>query len=887
MKIKKKENVKKNNFDLSNYVNIENQELLQKFNIETYGLNDDQVKVHKETYGENKLKQSKFNFPLAFIKSFLSPFNLILIVIDTFSFYEFFNGGDGFDLFGALLVLAMILISGTIYFVQEMRSYFVIKKMLADNKKTSKVIRNISDKYSAIDNANSIKLIKKAEEIDNDELVSGDLVYLSNGDLIPADLRILWSNTLYINQSSLTGESFPVQKKDTNENESYLEYENICYMGTEVLSGSAIGLVISTGQNTYFSLIDNKVKEKRPKSSFDKGIKRITFFLIAFMLAVIPIVFLIFGLRPGGDWGAGIFFTVAIAVGLTPEMLPIIVTSNLTRGYGKIKDQDVLVKNLNAVQNIGAIDILCTDKTGTITSGEISLDKVMDVKGAKSETLEHFLYLNSYFQSGFHNPIDEAVLAASHIKKPNVEDFSKEWEVPFDFKRKILSIILTTKGDKEIFSKGAVEEILKICNRIKIDGKIEKLTEEHKERIISKTHKLNLDGYRVIGIAHNLLDDEDIEENLVFHGFATFFDEPKKTSKKIIKALLQKGISTKVLTGDNEVITRAICKTVDFKITELYTGKQIEQMNEMQLAKAVKEANVFVKLSPIHKSTIIKALKNQGHVVGFMGDGINDAPVLRQSDIAISFKDASNIAKDAADMILLSDSLMAIDTAVTEGRICLANMLKYIKVTVASNFGNVLSVIVALFLTAAEPMMPLHLLLQNLLYDIVMFAFIFDKVDKKFLEKPRPFTTKNIIWFALINGPVSSIFDISTFLVLIYGYHIVPSGLAPIPENHPGVPQFNASWFVIGLMTQTAVMQMYRTEKIPFIQSQGSWQVNASTVFVCSMALVIPYSPMNKVVQMDTPPLTFIPIALGFVLSYLLLAQVVKMGYIKIFKEWL
>ncbi|ATZ18201.1 magnesium-translocating P-type ATPase [Mesoplasma melaleucae] len=883
-KLKKLNNNTK--FELINYVDSDNNKLLKQFEINKFGLDDQQVETNREKFGGKELKPTRFNVFLIIIKTFFSPFNIILMAIDAFNFYEYATDPDTFSLVAAIIVLIMILASGTMAFVQEVRSHIVIKKMIKENKKTSKVIRNISYNYKALDNANSIRMIKEAEVIENDELVPGDIIYLVNGDIIPADVRILWSNNLYVNQSSLTGESFPVQKRDSNEKEfeSHLSYENIGYMGTEVMSGSGLAIVVATGQNTYFSLIDKKVKEKRKSSSFEKGIKRITLYLIAFMIAVVPIVLLIAGLQQH-DWLKGLLFTIAIAVGITPEMLPIIVTSNLTRGYKKIENEEIIVKNLNSVQNIGAIDILCTDKTGTITSGEISLDKVTGVRGEKSEFIEHVLYLNSYFQSGFQNPIDSAVLS-SKIKKPDVEDYTKEWEIPFDFERKILSVILTSKKDKEIFTKGAVEEVLKVCNRISINGKIEKLDAKHKKAIFQKTHELNLDGYRVIGIAHNVLQDEDVEEELIFYGFGTFFDKPKKTSKKLIKNLASKGISTKVLTGDNEIITRAICKNVDFEITKLYSGADIEAMDERQLYKAVEQGNVFVKLSPIHKSTIIAALQVQRHVVGFMGDGINDAPVLRESDVAISFSEASNIAQDAADMILTGESLMAIENAVVEGRKSLANMLKYIKVTVASNFGNVISVIVALFLTKEEPMLALHLLLQNLLYDFVMFALVFDNVDEEFLEKPRPFTTKNIIWFAVINGPVSSIFDILTFLVLIFGYKLVPfQGEAP--DGTDNAMKFHASWFVVGLMTQTAVMQVYRTEKTPFIQSKCSLSMLIATIVICSFAVLIPFTPISELVQMSAPHWSFIFVALGFVTCYIVLAQLVKKLYIRRFKEWL
>ncbi|ARU92199.1 Mg(2+) transport ATPase, P-type [Spiroplasma clarkii] len=898
LKTPKKNSVRDN---LKNFTNASQEQVLEKFNIKNFGLNEETVEIQREKYGDNTLAQKKFNYFLVFLKSLFTPFNLILMVIVAFNFYQWSTEVASSTpkewiptLVGCIIILTMIVISTTIMFVQEVRSHFVMKRISFDNKKTSKVIRDVDFKVDDIDNANSIKLIKHAESIDSDELVPGDLIYLSNGDLVPADLKIVWSNNLYINQTSLTGESFPVQKGDTNEHTDYLEYQDICYMGTNVISGSALAVIVATGSRTYLSSINERVTQKRPKSSFEKGVKKITLLLISFMLAVTPIVLLIFVGRTGAwnnneEWINALMFTASIAVGLTPEMLPIIITSNLSKGYAKIKKENVIVKNLNAVQNMGAIDILCTDKTGTITSGEIRLDKVLDFTNSKNPLVEKFLYLNSYYQSGFHNPIDSAVMLSTKISEPaDIDDYEKEWEVPFDFERKILSVILSKNEQKEIFTKGAVEEVLEICNRISINGNIEPITDKHKEKIIQKVKELNIDGYRVVGIAHNELEHEDIEEDLIFYGYGAFFDEPKSTSKEIIKNLKAKGIETKVLTGDSEVITRAICKKVDFTISGLYTGKDIDEMSEEQLAKVVRKANVFVKLSPIHKSMIIKSLKEQGHVVGFMGDGINDAPVLRESDVAISFAEASSIAQDAADIILVDDSLLPVETAVHEGRHCLANILKYIKVTIVSNFGNVISVIVALFITMVEPMKPLHLLLQNLLYDIVMFAFIFDKVDKKFTDSPRPLRTKNIIWFTVINGPVSSIFDISTFLVLVYGFKIAePVFNAAGYQKATNQPMFNASWFCVGLATQTAVMQMYRTEKIPFIQSNGSWQVIASTIMICLFAILIPFTPISEFVGMETPPYVFIPIAVGFVLCYMVLAQTVKMGYIKKFKEWL
>ncbi|WP_339022382.1 magnesium-translocating P-type ATPase [Spiroplasma endosymbiont of Crioceris asparagi] len=875
------------------YTNLSQAQILKEFNLENFGLNSKQVFDIKEKYGDNEIKEKRFNFFMVFLKTFFGPFNLILTFINIYSFYEYFKGApeerDIVDLVGALIILTMIVLSGSIGFFQEVKSHIVMKKMFFDNIQYTKVIRNPETKLASITNSNSVIFVRESQKIDKSDLVIGDVVYLSNGDIIPADVKILWSNNLYVDQASLTGESFPVSKKSTNKQENYLEFEDVCYMGTTVTSGSAIAIVVSTGQNTYFATISSKTKEKREPSSFEKGIKKITLIIILFMLVVIPFVLIAQGLKldlinhKDKPWINATIYAIAIAVGITPEMLPMIVTANLSYCYKKIKNKNVIVKNLNAVQNLGAIDILCSDKTGTITSGEINLSDVCDIRGVKNIYIEELLYFNSYFQTGFTNPIDNAVLASETISRPKILEYKKSWEIPFNFERKILSVIYEKDNQKQCVTKGAVEEVLKLCTKFFNGKTVEELNDKVKQDIHDTYIKKSLEGYRVIGIAHKLVDDDDIEEEMVFYGFGSFFDEPKTTSKKIIRRLATLGVETKILTGDNEIITKAICNKVDFKITSLVTGVEIDRMDDFDLERIVMRANVFVKLSPLHKARIINTLKGLGHVVGFMGDGINDAPVLRASDVAISFADASNIAQDAADVILMEDNLMVLEDGVIKGRSCLANMLKYIKVTIASNFGNVLSILIALFILSFNPMQPIHLLIQNLLYDITQFALIVDKVDYEYLQKPQKLKSNNLIKFAAINGSVSSIFDVLTFVTLLFIFKI---GQGNAPSDFD-IAQFNASWFIVGLLTQTAIVQVYRTQKIPFINSKPAMIVLLSSIFIILMAFLLPYTNVSKYIKMERPSYYFIPIAIGFGIGYVLLAQVVKMAYIKIFKEWL
>ncbi|PPE04096.1 magnesium-translocating P-type ATPase [Williamsoniiplasma lucivorax] len=898
------------------------EEVKNILDLKHFGLTNDEYRDREEEYGTNELKKHRFNLFLEIIKAYLNPFNLILLTIATYYFlsyatFQFWTEESRsiFDVTGAIVIMFMIFASGTMTFVQALRSYFISKKIGNIVKSTTDIIRHKNNEnlvdFMHIDASNQLDLIKLGEELDVKELVPGDLVFLSSGDMIPADVRILYSKDLFINQSSLTGESLPVEKhaanaKDTN---NILEFENICYTGTSVVSGSGIAIVITTGNDTYFATISKTIMEKRPQGSFSTGVKKVTRVLLILMLVMVPMVYLInAGVGYSGWDGAGgfaenpwfkaIFFAVAIAVGLTPEMLPMIVTTNLANGAGRMAKGKVVVKKLDAIQSLGAIDILATDKTGTLTNDKIVLTDFLTVDKQKDPRLLKYLYLNSYYQTGIKNPMDKAIIdyVSTHRLNFDLHQQQKIDEIPFDFDRRKLTVIFDSEAEGRILvTKGSMEEILSVSTQVYYQGKVQKLTPSIKAQIEAYFSKINNQGKRVIGVAYKpVAQNQDRfsphdESDLIFFGFATFLDTPKPSTKKMIKLLQKYGVELKILTGDNEQVTRAICKMVNLEIKGLVTGEQMDAASEQEMKLMVEHANIFVKLNPLQKVKVIQVLKQNDHVVGFMGDGINDAPVLRQSDVAISVNNASDIAKDASDIILLEKSLLVLEKGIIQGRTIFCNILKYIKVTTSSNFGNVLSMIVASIILPFLPMLPVQILFQNLIYDMSQFAMALDNVDEHFVAKPQRWHANNLYPFVLMNGPVSSIFDILTFVIVGFGYGLVPAFLQPATpaEQSAIVAQFNASWFLVGVITQSVVMQVLRTEKIPFIQSRSPWIVYLSMCLVIGVTFTVVFSPVNSLLQMKSPELPFIAIMVGLVTAYLFLAQLVKMLYIKIFKRWL
>ncbi len=847
-------------------------------------------------YGDNSQEKMKFHWFKHFLKVLLNTFNIVLALIATYNIISYFTlGGDSFEVIGVITIAIMIIINITIAYVQDIRSFFVTKKLTDLVSNTITVIRLEDDKkISEISVKNNTGLIREAKELEIHKLVPGDLIYLSSGDMVPADVRILWSNELFINQSSLTGESLPVEKHASynRHKASLLELENICYTGTSVVSGSAIAVVIGVRTETYYATISKTLQVKPPENSFNRGIKRTTWLLLSFMFVMVPIVFIINGITKN-DWLSALLFAISVAVGLTPEMLPMIVTSNLARGASRMSKAKVVVKKLEAIQNLGAINVLCTDKTGTLTNDKIELVDYQLLNNKKDDRLLTYLYLNSYFQTGLKNPLDKAIIhyIDNHHLSSFKDDYQKIDEIPFDFNRRKLTVVVSGKDKHHtLICKGAIEEIIKNCTRIEYKGKVEKITEEHLRMISATAERMNSEGLRVIALAYNYGHDADIyyltkeEKNLIFYGFVSFLDKPKPSAAKMIQLLRKNGVQLKILTGDNEQVTKAICDRVHLKIRGVITGDYIEKLSELELRDVVEQNNIFVKLNPLQKAKIITALKQNQHVVGFMGDGINDAPVLRQSDVAISVDNATDIAKQASDIILLEKPLLVIKKGIIQGRQIFGNILKYIKITIASNFGNVLSILIASAWLPFQPLMPIQILFQNLLYDISQLAVAFDKVDVDFLSKPQTWTTKDILPFVFVNGPVSSIFDILTFVVMGYYFGVLANPQHITAEQ---ITLFQTGWFVEGLVTQTLIVQMYRTRKIPFFQSMPLWQLLVSSIAVILIGMTLPFTSLGPKLSLVPLPAMYFAFFAALVIGYCLMSQGVKDLYIKIFKRWL
>jgi Mg2+-importing ATPase len=717
------------------------------------------------------------------------------------------------------------------------------------------------------------------------ELVPGEIVALSAGDMIPADCRILVAKDLFVSQAAMTGESLPVEKfADRRQGaDSPLELSNIAFMGTNVVSGAATALVLETGNRTYFGTLAARVTATdRTVTAFQAGVNQVSWLLIRFALVMVPIVLLVNGFTKG-SWMEAFLFALSVAVGLTPEMLPMIVTSTLAKGAVLLSRRKVIVKRLDAIQNLGAMNVLCTDKTGTLTQDRIVLERHTDVLGHLStEVLKH-AYLNSYFQTGLKNLLDRAVLEHVELQRElqPVQDYRKVDEIPFDFQRRRMSVVVSERDDhNELICKGAVEEILSVCSRVQIDGKALALDDALLEQVRQVTQDLNAEGLRVVAVAmketppalttYGVADERD----LTLIGYIAFLDPPKESTAPALRALAAHGVTVKVLTGDNELVTAKICREVALEIDGILLGSDIEKMETAQLSRLVETHNVFARLSPLHKERLVHALRANGHIVGFMGDGINDAPALRAADIGISVDSAVDIAKEAADLILLERSLMVLEEGVIEGRRTFCNMLKYIRMTASSNFGNVFSVLVASAFLPFLPMLPLQLLVQNLLYDISQIAIPFDRVDDELVARPLQWNPGDIGRFMVFFGPISSLFDITTFLVMwfVFGARTVA-----------GQSLFQSGWFIVGLLTQTLIVHMIRTPKLPFIESRAAWPLIVTTGVVMVFGVFLPMGPLAGYFKLQALPAGYFPWMLGIVLSYTLLTTAMKRFYIRRF----
>ena len=844
------------------------EEVLKKLKTTPTGLTSQKARERLEEFGLNEVASQKpIPWYILLLKAFNDPFiyvlALLLVVSAATRDYE-----------ASIVMSLMILFSAGLHFIQEFRS-----------QKASLALKELIETTCAVTRDGITK------EIPIDEIVPGDIVELSTGDMIPADSRVIWTKDLFVNQSSLTGESMPIEKfentsgKLEEDNATALDFHNLAFMGTDVLSGQGRMVVLKTGESTFFGDIASKATKSRGETSFDRGVKSVSKLLIRFMIVMVPIVFLINGLSKG-DWGEAFFFSIAVAVGLTPEMLPMIITSNLAKGAITMSKKKVIVKELNAIQNLGAMDILCTDKTGTITEDKVVLVQHVNPIGEKSNRVLELTFINSNYQTGWKNVMDHAVIEyfSDNKTEKNTETLEKVDEIPFDFTRRRLTVAV--KDDKQhiMITKGAVEEMLKVCSHVELEGEVVSLTPELKNKMEAVSIDMNKEGMRALGVAYKIdVHDSAVysikdENNMILVGFMGFLDPPKQSSITAIKSLHEHGVNVKVLTGDNEIVAQKICKEVGIEVKRTILGSELEEMSDRDLMNATEEVNLFAKLNPTQKSRIISLLQEKGHTVGFMGDGINDAPALRTADVGISVDTAADITKEASSIILLEKSLTVLEDAVLEGRTVFGNMMKYIKMTISSNFGNVFSVLIASAFLPFLPMLSIQLLVQNLIYDVAQLTIPWDKVDEEDLKKPSKWGTSDLLKFTFSVGPVSSIFDVLTFLLMWFVFKA---------NTIQDAALFHTGWFVIGLITQIVVVHVIRTKKIPFIQSNAGIGVTLSTLVVITAAVLIPGSTFGTFFNFVALPNNYWKWMILIVIAYVLTTQLVKTIYIKINKQWL
>lgn len=903
---KKKHIEQKTTTMFKQFSQLSKEEVIQQLDGSMYGLKKEEVEDRLKKYGKNVFSHKRFVWYKKLMHNIFNPFIIVLMIIVIYNFISYSiidtNTDKNVDLYSAIIVLVMIILSVFISYFQDYRSYKSSEKLRQLIETTASVFR-FSNKNKKIDFnvLNSVANFTKEVLIEN--LVPGDIIFLSSGDMIPADVRILVSTDLFINQSALTGETFPVEKhaintKDDNKKSSILELENICFMGTSIVSGGAIAIVITSGVNTYFGSIASAVTSKRPVTSFSKGIKKVTYILIGFMCVMVPLIFIVNVITKNNILTA-LIFSISVAVGITPEMLPMIVSSNLAKGAIRLSHKKVIVKNLTSIQSFGAMDVLCTDKTGTLTEDRIELVKHLDPEGVESNKVLEMAYLNSSLQTGLKNNIDKTIVQhiKAHHNKIVEMPYRKIDEIPFDFIRRRMSIVVSKyKINNTLICKGAVEEILKICTKVEIGGKVIALTDKIKENVLKLSTELNNDGLRAIAIGYqDFASDKTIfkiedESNLVLLGYIGFLDVPKPSAIKAITTLNQHGIDVKILTGDNEIVTKAICKKVGLEPGIPLLGSDIEDMDDQHLQALVNKTTIFAKMDPLQKSRIIDILKLNGHTVGFLGDGINDAVALHHADVGISVNSATDIAKEASDIILLEKDLDVLEQGVISGRNTFGNILKYIKITISSNFGNSLSILIASIWLPFLPMMAIQILLQNLLYDISQLAIPWDRVDEDFIKKPQKWNAKSILPFAFWNGPLSSIFDITTFLFLGYGLHIFANFANVAPNSAAGIYQqslFHTGWFILGVTSQTLIVQLLRTSKVPFIQSMPSHQLFLTTIIITIIGISIPYTQLGSTIGLTPITLIFYAYLAGVVIVYFIASQLLKMIYIKVNKRWL
>ncbi|MFK0035339.1 magnesium-translocating P-type ATPase [Pseudomonas monteilii] len=860
------------------------------------GLTEHEAAKRLERDGANQVAHDQQPHALVqLLKALHNPFIYVLLTLAGISFVTDYwlpvraGETDDADLTKVVIIMTMVSLSSLLRFWQEYRSNKAADALKAMVRTTATVLRR-----------EQVGQAPRLREVPMDELVAGDIVQLSAGDMIPADIRLLESRDLFISQAVLTGEALPVEKYDTlghvaqksateqgDSQGNLLELTNICFMGTNVVSGRARAVVVATGRRTYFGSLAKAIAGSRSQTAFDRGVNSVSSLLIRFMLVMVPVVFMINGVVKG-DWGDAFLFALAVAVGLTPEMLPMIVSANLAKGAVAMARRKVVVKRLNAIQNLGSMDVLCTDKTGTLTQDRIILEHHVRFDGQRDKHILELAWLNSHHQSGIRNLMDQAVLhfAGQDREFQAPYAYAKVDELPFDFIRRRLSVVVKNAlGDHLLVSKGAVEEMLAIATYVQEGGSVVALDPRRRERLLASADAFNQDGFRVLVVATRDIPaaeskaqyHTDDERDLVIQGFLTFLDPPKETAGPAIAALRDRGVRVKVLTGDNPVVTCKVCREVGLAPGLPLLGEDIERMDDTTLKREVEARTVFAKLTPLQKSRVLKALQGNGHTVGFLGDGINDAAALRDADVGISVDSGTDIAKESADIILLEKSLMVLEEGVLKGRETFGNIMKYLCMTASSNFGNVFSVLVASAFIPFLPMLAIHLLLQNLMYDFSQLSLPWDRMDKEFLSEPRKWDARNIGRFMLWIGPTSSIFDITTFALMWYVFAANSVEMQAL---------FQSGWFIEGLLSQTLVVHMLRTRKVPFFQSTAALPVVLATGLVMALGVYIPFSPVGAMVGLVPLPWAYFPWLVATLLGYCVVAQAMKALYIRRFGQW-
>src|SRR6266850_2517005 len=858
-------------------------EIFQTMGTSSGGLTEIEAAERLAKYGPNEVAYEKKQSWIH--RLYTASRNPLVILLTVLAVLSFATG----DFRAGTVMVLMVALGLALRFVQETRADNAAAKLKAMISVTATVVRDGQPK-----------------EIPLRELVPGDVVKLACGDMIPGDVRLISAKDLFVIQATLTGESLPVEKSeapDIREKVSTIERNNLCFLGTSVETGSATAVIVATGLQTYFGKMARSLAGQQVETAFDRGVKKFTWLMIRFMLVMVPLVFLINGLTKH-DWHKAFFFSLAVAVGLTPEMLPMIVSVCLSKGALAMSKKKVIVKRLNSIQNFGAMDVLCTDKTGTLTIDKVILEIYCDVFKNENEEVLRDAYLISHFQTGLKNVLDRAVLQHQDLHRElSLDKYSKVDEIPFDFSRRMMSVAVEgTDGERLLLTKGAPEAVFARCTHFESEGEIFEMEPILVGDLIEQVNDLSEDGFRVLAVATKKLDKRPSyskadECELVLTGYLAFLDPPKETAIKAVAVLCQHGVAVKVLTGDNDLVTRKVCTEVGINAEKIVLGNQVETMTDAQLTEAVECTDVFARLSPAHKQRIVKALQSKGHVVGFMGDGINDALALRVADVGISVDNAVDIAKESADVILLEKSLMVLEEGVLEGRKVFVNILKYIRMGASSNFGNMFSVIGASAWLPYVPMAPIQVLTNNLLYVFSQVPIPTDNVGPTQTVKPRPWNMGEIGKFIVFIGPISSIFDYTTYAMMWFIFKcghldlISPAALAArfanprSPDDTYAAALFHTGWFVESLMTQTLIVHVIRTNLITFIQSRASWQLTMTTLFIMAIGAYLPFSPLSSFLGfVPLPPLYWL-LLLATLVCYVGLTQIVKVWLLR--KSWI